>query len=91
MNNPAFSLTSKTAVITGGASGIGLAIARRFAVHGAAVEIFDFQTQALDAALHELRNVVTKRMARFVTSATRLRLMTPSHAFSGVTNAFTSW
>ncbi len=51
----AFDLTSKTAVITGGASGIGLAIARRFAAHGAAIEILDLQPAPLDLAVNELR------------------------------------
>ncbi len=55
MNTPAFSLASKTAVITGGASGIGLAIARRFATHGAAIEILDLQPAGLEAAVNELR------------------------------------
>ena len=52
----AFDLTSKTAVITGGASGIGLAIARRFAAHGAAIEILDLQQIPLDLAVNELRD-----------------------------------
>ena len=51
----AFNLSGKTAVITGGASGIGLAIARRFAAHGAAIEIIDLQPATLETALHELR------------------------------------
>src|ERR1700760_2000968 len=51
----AFNLAGKTAVITGGASGIGLAIAKRFAAHGAAVEILDLQQATLDAVVHELR------------------------------------
>ena len=50
-----FSLISKTAVITGGASGIGLAIAKRFAAQGAAIEILDLQPATLEAALAELR------------------------------------
>ena len=54
MNTTAFSLESKTAVITGGASGIGLAIAKRFAAHGADIEILDLQQAALDAAVNEL-------------------------------------
>ncbi|MFN0128684.1 MAG: SDR family NAD(P)-dependent oxidoreductase [Verrucomicrobiales bacterium] len=50
-----FSLASKTAVITGGASGIGLAIAKRFAAQGAAIEILDLQAGPLAAAVAELR------------------------------------
>ena len=50
-----FTFAAKTAVITGGASGIGLAIARRFASRGAAIEIIDLQSSTLEAAVHELR------------------------------------
>ncbi|HSI11461.1 MAG TPA: SDR family oxidoreductase [Chthoniobacter sp.] len=57
MKSPAFNLSNKTAIITGGASGIGLAIAKRFAAHGAAVEILDLQPASLDAAMNELRAV----------------------------------
>ena len=55
MTGSAFDLAGKTAVITGGASGIGLAIARRFTAHHAAVEIIDLQQAHLDAAVAELR------------------------------------
>ncbi len=47
-------LEGKTAVITGGASGIGLATAKRFAADGAFVYIFGRRKEALDAALSEL-------------------------------------
>jgi len=47
-------LEGKTAVITGGASGIGLAIAQRFVAEGAFVYIFGRRQDALDAALGEL-------------------------------------
>ena len=47
-------LTSKTAVITGGASGIGLATARRFVEEGAFVYLFGRRQTALDAAVAEL-------------------------------------
>jgi NAD(P)-dependent dehydrogenase (short-subunit alcohol dehydrogenase family) len=47
-------LAGKVAVITGGASGIGLATARRFAAEGAAVVIGDFNTQAGEAAAVEV-------------------------------------
>ncbi len=44
-------LTGRTAVITGGAQGIGLAIARTFAEHGARIVIGDLdETRAKDAA-----------------------------------------
>ncbi len=47
-------LEGKTAVITGGASGIGLATAKRFLAEGAFVYIFGRRQAALDAALDEL-------------------------------------
>ncbi len=47
-------LNGKTAVITGGATGIGLAAARRFIAEGAFVFIFGRRQDALDAALAEL-------------------------------------
>ena len=47
-------LNGKTAVITGGATGIGLAAARRFIAEGAFVFIFGRRQEALDAAVAEL-------------------------------------
>jgi NAD(P)-dependent dehydrogenase (short-subunit alcohol dehydrogenase family) len=44
----------KVAVITGGASGIGLATARRFVAEGARVVIGDVNADALAAAAKEL-------------------------------------
>ena len=49
-------LNGKTAVITGGATGIGLAAAKRFIEEGAFVFIFGRRQDALDAALAELRS-----------------------------------
>ena len=40
----------RTAIVTGGASGIGLAIAERLAADGLAVAIFDLNGDAADAA-----------------------------------------
>ena len=47
-------LNGKTAVITGGATGIGLASAKRFVEEGAFVFIFGRRQDALDAAVAEL-------------------------------------
>ena len=47
-------LNGKTAVITGGATGIGRAAAKRFIAEGAFVFIFGRRQDALDAALAEL-------------------------------------
>jgi NAD(P)-dependent dehydrogenase (short-subunit alcohol dehydrogenase family) len=47
-------LNGKTAVITGGATGIGRAAAKRFIAEGAFVYIFGRRQEALDAALAEL-------------------------------------
>lgn len=48
----------RTAVITGGASGIGLAAAHRFASLGMNVVLADLEGSALDAARHDVENVV---------------------------------
>ncbi|WP_161925599.1 3-oxoacyl-ACP reductase FabG [Gordonia crocea] len=47
-------LAGKTAVITGGAQGIGLAIARRFIAEGATVVLGDMNEDAITAAVAEL-------------------------------------
>ena len=47
-------LEGKTAVITGGATGIGLAAAKRFIEEGAFVFIFGRRQEALDAAVADL-------------------------------------
>ena len=47
-------LKGRTAVVTGGASGIGLALAHRFGAAGANVMVADIEAGALDRALDEL-------------------------------------
>ena len=50
-------LRGRRAVITGGAQGIGLAVARRFAASGASVVIWDINGDAARAAADELGGV----------------------------------
>ncbi len=52
--------SSVSAVITGGASGLGLATARRLAAKGVKVAIFDFNEQAGEAVAKELGGVFCK-------------------------------
>lgn len=66
-------LTGKTALITGGSSGIGLATARRLVADGARVAITGTDETKLAAAVAELGDVVTIRAD--VRSLSDLRLM----------------
>jgi NAD(P)-dependent dehydrogenase (short-subunit alcohol dehydrogenase family) len=50
-------LIGKTAFVTGGASGIGLALGRAFAAAGMKVMLADIETDALALAVESLRNV----------------------------------
>jgi NAD(P)-dependent dehydrogenase (short-subunit alcohol dehydrogenase family) len=50
-----YELDRKVGVITGGASGIGLACAHAFARSGAAVVLWDLKSEELDAAAAELQ------------------------------------
>ncbi|MBO2447689.1 SDR family oxidoreductase [Actinomadura barringtoniae] len=47
--------TDRVAIVTGGASGIGLATARHLAAEGHPVAVFDVQAQAAEKAAEELR------------------------------------
>lgn len=51
-------LTNKVAVVTGGAKGIGLAIAQRYLAEGASVVVADIDTAAIDEAVSQLRQDV---------------------------------
>jgi NAD(P)-dependent dehydrogenase (short-subunit alcohol dehydrogenase family) len=50
-----FSLSGKTAIVTGGASGIGLAIAEVFGAAGADVHILDLAAPAISTAVEGCR------------------------------------
>jgi 3-oxoacyl-[acyl-carrier protein] reductase len=49
-------LKDKVAVVTGGASGIGLAISKKFSSEGARIVIFDINAAALEKAANKLRD-----------------------------------
>lgn len=52
-----FRLDNKTAVITGGGSGIGKAISKLFAAQGATVHILELNTENADSTVQEIKSV----------------------------------
>ncbi len=56
-------LNQRKAIVTGGARGIGLAIARRLLASGASVSLWDVDAAALDAAAEELNSPGTVHTA----------------------------
>jgi NAD(P)-dependent dehydrogenase (short-subunit alcohol dehydrogenase family) len=58
-----FRLDGKAAIITGGASGIGRAIAHRFAMGGACVHILDFDRGKAEVAVREIAEAGGKAQA----------------------------
>lgn len=57
---------NRVVIITGGASGIGLAITRRFALNGHPVAMLDLQQELLDVESRKLRDEGAKILARKV-------------------------
>ena len=56
MNQIKFDFKNRTAVITGGAQGFGLDIARRFLNSGANVVIWDIDSKMIEKSLNDLNN-----------------------------------
>ena len=65
---------SRVAVVTGGASGMGLAIARRFAARGDRVALLDLDGEAAEREAATLRNVGARALAAAVDVADRRRV-----------------
>jgi 2-keto-3-deoxy-L-fuconate dehydrogenase len=79
-------LESKTAIITGGASGIGLAIAKLFAREGAAVEILDRNEEEMNRAVAAITAAggVASAVSCDITDAARVdAVITEIHARRG--------
>jgi NAD(P)-dependent dehydrogenase (short-subunit alcohol dehydrogenase family) len=99
-------LASRTAIITGGASGIGLAIARLFAREGAAVEILDRNLDEMNRAVEEIRagggtasaescdvaeaKAVDEVMARIHARRGRIHILVNNAGIAHVGNALTT-
>ena len=80
----------KTVVITGGAGGIGLAIARRFAAKGHNIALVDASAEKGEMALRELQG--EGEFAFFPFDVTRLRSAKGClAAFTSASAAWTCW
>ncbi|MGG6342226.1 SDR family NAD(P)-dependent oxidoreductase [Stenotrophomonas indicatrix] len=51
-----YQLSAKTAIVTGGVSGIGLAVAETLAASGARISVWDLKREAVDATVAALRS-----------------------------------
>ena len=60
-----FSLIGKTAIVTGGASGIGKAISKIFAEQGAKVHILDINKEGATQTANEIRKANQKATAHY--------------------------
>ena len=67
-------LAGRTAIVTGAASGIGLATARRFASEGAKVAIWDLNEEGARRAAEELVASGAEAMASLVDVANRAQI-----------------
>jgi 7-alpha-hydroxysteroid dehydrogenase len=62
-NSKLFDLSGKTAIVTGGANGIGKATAMMLAKHGANISIGDFNLEDAEKTAKEIRNLGVKAIA----------------------------
>ena len=69
-------LNNKTAIVTGGASGIGRAIAKRFAASGARVCILDLDGNQAEAVAHEINAAGGKAEARACNASDQAQVKT---------------
>jgi 2-dehydro-3-deoxy-L-rhamnonate dehydrogenase (NAD+) len=74
------SLNGRVALVTGGARGIGLAIARRLVVDGARVALVDLDKSAVEAAAGELGDAATALVADVTRTADVERAVAAAHA-----------
>jgi 3-oxoacyl-[acyl-carrier protein] reductase len=65
--------TGRTAVVTGGAEGLGQEVCAAFAVQGAAVTVVDISREAVDVCVASLRPTARRLAAMSSTSVTRPR------------------
>ena len=71
MNHELFDLSGRVALVTGGSKGLGKAMARVFAEHGADVVISSRHDDELQAALKEIKEGLSIKAASFVADMTR--------------------
>ena len=79
-------LDGRTAIITGGSKGLGLAIATEFAASGADVAILARDQTALDDAAHTIAKTARGRVQAFSCDVSKADEITRAHAL--VTDAF---
>jgi NAD(P)-dependent dehydrogenase (short-subunit alcohol dehydrogenase family) len=86
-----YELDEKVAVITGGASGIGLACAHAMARSGAAVSVWDLNSEQLESAAASWSNTAAPGVRQWLMSPTRSRSMLRWRPSLTIAVGSTSW